>query len=95
MTGNAAAPNNSRVPRTLRVVLPLRGAWLARRYGLTRRHRLARWDCRVIVRADRLQLTAIEGTRAIEAAEALAVPLHALLGEERVTVIAAHSEQHR
>jgi hypothetical protein len=49
----------------------------------------------VIVRADRLQLAAIESSRAVEAAEALAVPLDAFLTKERVTVIAAQAKQHR
>src|SRR5215210_7522916 len=62
---------------------------------LAERHRLADRDGRVVVRADRLQLAAVEGARTLEAAKALAVPLHAILVKQRVAVVAAHAEHHR
>jgi hypothetical protein len=48
----------------------------------------------VPVRADRLQLAAVEGPGAVGAAEALAVALDSVVAEDGVTMVAAQDERH-
>jgi len=48
----------------------------------------------VIVRADRLQLTAIEGPAALNTTKALAITLEVLLVQHRIAVVTPHWTHH-